>query len=44
MSLPAAPRNAAVRRFAAVQVVSLVVKIAAVLLLLVLAVRYLGGS
>lgn len=43
MSLPA-PRNAAVRRFAAVQVASLVVKIAAVLLLLLLAVHYLGGS
>jgi hypothetical protein len=43
MSLPAPP-NTAVRRFAAVQVVSLVVKIAAVLLLLVLVVHYWGGS
>jgi hypothetical protein len=42
MSLPA-PRNEAARRFAAVQVVSLVVKIAAVLLLVVLAAHYLGG-
>lgn len=44
MSLPATPRNVVSRRFAAVQVASLVVKIAAVLLLLFLAVHYLGGS
>jgi hypothetical protein len=42
MSLPA-PRNAATRRFAAVQVASLALKIAAVLLLAALALRYLGG-
>jgi hypothetical protein len=44
VSLPTPPRNDAVRRFAAVQVASLAVKIAAVLVLLVLAVHYLGGS
>jgi hypothetical protein len=37
------PPNAAVRRFAAVQAASLAVKIGAVLVLIVLAVRYLGG-
>jgi hypothetical protein len=38
------PGSVATRRFAAVQVASLAVKIGAVLLLVVLAVRYLGGS
>jgi hypothetical protein len=42
VSLPA-PRSSATRRFAAVQVASLAVKIAALLLLVVLAAHYLGG-
>ncbi|HTW76711.1 MAG TPA: hypothetical protein VMG14_02980 [Thermoplasmata archaeon] len=41
--MPSAPPNAMVRRFAAIQAVSLAVKIAAVALLAVLVVRYVGG-
>ncbi len=42
--MPPGPPNVAVRRFAAVQLVSLAVKIAAVLVLIVVAVHYLTGG
>ncbi len=42
--MPPAPPNVAVRRFATVQLVSLAVKIAAVLVLVLVAVHYFTGG